>query len=168
VQAAVDKVLDFSEADSSDPKWNLKLQFCLTALNRRNLRESTLAELHLPLLSMLSMDALVDPEKRQAHRDRLLDLLLRFRESYSLDPKAISTTEDRKKTETRKDVAAWESVYGSLKDPETKRKIAALEEGLKKMMEQPEAGPARISTTDNRLAAHQLQKLLQERTASHG
>jgi hypothetical protein len=119
VQAATAGVVDFGRADPRDSKWWLGLQLILDRLERENLKEyhrlyhdRVLAVLGRDELPREAADALIDESDRRI--TRIGQILFPWAD---LDPNAAR----QKEAERLK--ASWESWFGRLDDPETRRRI---------------------------------------------
>ena len=165
VQAAVEGVVDFSQTRLTN-KWLRRLDLMLQGLQKRNERQRAIVDLTTPLWSLM----IASPSGDRAYRmgadvfDRASTKLLN---SYKLGPAPSDVTEhERLKTMAQQAVKDWETTYGAMNSPETKRKEAAFVKAMTALMAQTAKNATAAPHAPLRVQRGQLQKAVQLRSQS--
>lgn len=131
VQAAVEGVLDFSQAQPFDPKWHRRVQLTLNALERANDRK--LKELLLRRTELAVYMGNYEGDGRKEMADRADTLYYGIEETFY--PNEQDARDDAEKSAIRSDISAWEAQFGAMDDEKTKKKLTAFAAAMEKLRE---------------------------------
>lgn len=135
VQAAVEGVVDFRQAEPFDPKWHQYLRLILSGLARRNRRE---------LRQLLFTQAVAVYTARQLKQEQIeevgqkvSDLYHDIRETYYPQDKDLRVQHEKQLV--RKDISSWEARFGKLNEEETKQKLDEFAAAMERLRQETAA-----------------------------
>ncbi len=125
IRAAVDGVVDYSEADVTDPNWHKRLNMLLRELAERDKRE--LLKLNMThSLSYLPVKNLKE-ESWKYHSEKAFDMYDDYYRSIYSMPEVAG---DRKQRMAKQLHDAWAVEFGDPNDPEVAKDIEKVTQGL--------------------------------------
>lgn len=128
MQATVQGVIDFSQADFGDPRWWRRVRLLLDGLEKQNEREQ-LDRVHRHNTALFG--AMLESEgfeKVQQQSVALIDLI-----DATYFAGVTAEKEAQKHKIIRQRIDSWEQRHGKLDDPETKKKIENTARALTEM-----------------------------------
>lgn len=143
IQAAVEGVVDFSQADPYDKHWYMYRQLVLAGLKKK--KEIELSQLDAMtrwrwlVLHKLYGDNLSEETATSLTRPQKLAFEALYFPEDDAEEKAL-------KTRVVSDMQAWENQFGSLDDPEVQKKLASWVENMERLMEETNQAVAQDAT----------------------
>ena len=119
VQAAVDGVVDFSQARLRDPAWWTRLRFLLNGLDQKNQRDRL--QLHLANVRCLVSTERVASDDWRRQLQHMQELTDKYKATYFPDLKPV--TKEAEAVELRD---SWQEHFGNLNDPKVQSAIDKL------------------------------------------
>lgn len=135
IQAAAEKVIDFSQTAFYDYRWQIRTYMLLDWIQQKNRRESKIVQLQSWYGAIAS--PLVAADARNKVLEVCHELGDAIRASY-LGQTAKTASEAREEL-AKRDVSDWEQQYGNLKDADTQEKLAEVVAGMERLMKETAA-----------------------------
>ena len=127
VQAAAEKIIDFSKVEFGSKRWRMYLERLLVYLQAKNRREY-LQVLHRTNTGLLG-SGIISSESFDRLKEISSDLYNEIIDTY-YPSEAKPKEHDIKTADVEKATDMWESVFGDLSDPEVAQRVQELADRL--------------------------------------
>lgn len=127
-QAASEGLIDFSKVEFYGKRWRMRLERVLVYLQNKNRREY-LQVLHRATIGLLS-SGILTTESFDNLKESAADIYNRIVDTYYPSEAKPEEEADVKAADVERATNMWESVFGSLDDPEVTRRVQELADKL--------------------------------------
>jgi len=135
IRAAVEGVVDFSQANLLDPRWHKRLYVLLSAMVERDRRAAALAR-HQRSLAYIAVPN-IGRESFTRHHEQEKEAFIEYLSSLFFQKNEQG---DRKKAMAARMRDAWAAEFGDLDSPETQKKIDDVAAALRHQRDVADAG----------------------------
>jgi hypothetical protein len=132
VQAAIEGVVDFSQAEVYSTRWHRRLGLLLSGLERQNRRE--LRQLLFDHAVSIYTSRKLQAEQADEIAQKVSDLYHDIQQTYY--PQETEARVQHEKAMVKQDVRNWETRFGKLNSAEAKEKMDAFVQGMERLRQE--------------------------------